>query len=122
MSLLFQVFTSCPKVQKTLLTKVSHLHVIFDLNGVLVVKHAYGFHTRLLTNSLLTFMPGLKDFLTSCLVQFEVYIWSTTQHYNINKYLDKIKEKTLCFWIFRKFLDKNVVKKMIIFLLLVPKS
>jgi hypothetical protein len=37
--------------------------------------------------------PELKDFLTSCLSQFKVYIWSIAQHYNINEYLDEIKEK-----------------------------
>jgi hypothetical protein len=45
-------------------------------------------------NSSLTFRLGLKDFLTSCLIQFEVDIWSTTWCYNIDKYLNKIKEQT----------------------------
>ncbi len=45
------------------------------------------------TNSTFTLNPGLKDFLTSCLFQFEVYIWSVAGCYNIDKYLDEIKEK-----------------------------
>jgi hypothetical protein len=45
------------------------------------------------TNSMLTFRPGLKDFLTSCLFQFKVYIWSVAPCYNIDKHLDEIKEK-----------------------------
>jgi hypothetical protein len=36
--------------------------------------------------------PGLKDFVTSCFFQFDVYIWSDARRYNINKYLDEIKE------------------------------
>jgi hypothetical protein len=34
--------------------------------------------------------PGLKDFLERCLMQFEVYIWSEAQQYNIKAYSDKI--------------------------------
>jgi hypothetical protein len=34
---------------------------------------------------------GLKEFLERCMAQFIVYIWSTTQHHNINNYLDQIK-------------------------------
>ncbi len=71
---------------------MSHLHVIFDLNGVLVAKRALGSCMRMWTNSMLALKPRLKDFLTS-LSQFQVYIWSATLHYNINKYLDKIKLK-----------------------------
>jgi hypothetical protein len=41
---------------------------------------------------MLTFRSGLKDFLTSCLFQFKVYIRSVARHY-INKHLDEIKEK-----------------------------
>jgi len=46
------------------------------------------------TNSTLALKPRLKDFLTSYLSKFEVYIWSIARHYNIDKYLDKVKEKT----------------------------
>jgi hypothetical protein len=62
----------CPFVE------VSHLHVIFDLNGVLVAKRTSGFHMQMKTNSMFTIRFRLKDFLTSCFSQFEVYIWSAT--------------------------------------------
>jgi hypothetical protein len=77
---------------RSLPAKVRCLHVIFHLNGVLVAKRALGFHMRMWTNSTLAFKPKLKDFLTSCLFQFKVYISSATQCYNINKYLEEIKE------------------------------
>jgi hypothetical protein len=53
----------------------------------------FGFHTQIWTNYVLTLKPRLKDFLTSCLSQIQVYIWSTTLRYNIDKYMDKIKGK-----------------------------
>jgi len=111
MSFLLRVSTSCSKVQRTLLAKVSCLHVIFDLNGVLVAKHAFRTHMWLSTNSLFTFMPGLKDFLTNCLVQFGVYIWFATQRYNINKYLDKIRKKQFFFGSFESSWTKVLPEK-----------
>jgi hypothetical protein len=47
--------------------KMHCLHAIFDLNGVLVVKQALGFHMRMQTNSTFALKLGLKDFLISCL-------------------------------------------------------
>jgi len=45
------------------------------------------------TNFTFTLKLGLKDFLTSCLCQFKVYIWPLAWCYNNNKYLDEIKYK-----------------------------
>ncbi len=56
------------------LAEVNHLHVIFDLNGVLVAKRTSGSHTQMKTNFRFTFRFRLKFFLTSFLFQFEVYI------------------------------------------------
>jgi hypothetical protein len=79
----------------SLLLEVSIFHVIFNLNGVLMAtrfamvqnieqqKPSIPFHILILK-------PGLKEFLEWCIVQFVVYIWSTTQQHNINKYLDQI--------------------------------
>jgi len=57
--------------------KVNPLHVIFDLNGVLVVTRFSVFqstrtttHTQMLTFGSLVLKPRLKEFLTRCLVQF----------------------------------------------------
>jgi hypothetical protein len=64
----------------------------------------------------------LKDFLISCLSQFKIYIWLVTWCYNIDKYLDKIKEKKTFLWIHWEFLDKSHAKKMIIFSLVSLRS
>jgi hypothetical protein len=64
--------------------QMSPFHVIFDLNGILIA-------TRFDRGSTTVILyPGLKEFLEKCLVQFQVYIWSTTQHHNIYNYLDHI--------------------------------
>jgi hypothetical protein len=87
-------FHNQSKLQRSPPTKVSRLHAIFLPQwGVLVAKWASGFRTRMWTNFMLTLRPQMKDFLTSCLSQFEVYIWSTTWRYNIDKHLDEIKDK-----------------------------
>jgi hypothetical protein len=51
-------------MQRSPLVETSCLHVIFDLNGVLVAKWVAKFHMQMPTNLLLTLKPGLKDFLT----------------------------------------------------------
>jgi hypothetical protein len=93
----------------------------FNLSGVLVTKWVES-HTQTPANSSLTLRFGLKDFLTNCLVWFKVYIWYASRHYNIDKYLYEIKEQTHTIWILQGFSNKNCAKKMIIFLLLIPKS
>jgi hypothetical protein len=75
------------------------LHIIFDLNGVLlVVKFNSGPPIRHQISPVLLCIVylklGLKDFLERCLVQFEVYIWYVAQWHNINVYLDKIYKET----------------------------
>ncbi len=50
------------------LTKVSHLHVIFDFNGVLVAKRTMGFHTRMKTNSMLTLRFGIERFFNKLFI------------------------------------------------------
>jgi hypothetical protein len=49
-------------------TEVTGLHVIFDLNGVLVAKWVRVFYTLMVPSSSLILKPRLKDFLTTCLV------------------------------------------------------
>jgi hypothetical protein len=61
-------------MQRSPLTEMSRLHVFFDLTGVLVVKRVVESHMQMPNNLLLTLMHRLKDFLTSFLAQFEVYI------------------------------------------------
>jgi hypothetical protein len=58
--------------------KVSPFHVIFNPNRIMITtrfnKGGYGkvaFYTIIL-------WPRLKEFLEKCLMQFHVYIWSTT--------------------------------------------
>ncbi len=49
---------------------------------------------KMLINTSFTLKLELKDFLTSCLTQFKVYIWSATWCYDIDKYLNETKEQT----------------------------
>jgi len=49
--------------------KVCPLHVIFDLNGIMITTC---FDKRSCT---IIFCHGLKEFLEKCLMQFQVYIW-----------------------------------------------
>jgi hypothetical protein len=64
----------------------------------------------------------LKDFLTSCLTQFEVYIWFITRHYNIDKHLDKIKEKTHITLDLSRVLGQESCQKNDHFLAIFPKK
>ncbi len=64
--------------------EVNPFHVIFDLNGILIATcFNKGSHIVILH-------LVLKEFLEKCLVQFQVYIWSATQHHNIYNYMDHI--------------------------------
>jgi uncharacterized membrane protein (DUF485 family) len=81
------------EMPKSFLVEVSRLHVIFYLSGVLVVKWVVESRTQMPTSSSLTLSLRLKDFITNCFVLFKVYIWYASWHYNIDKYLDEIKEQ-----------------------------
>jgi hypothetical protein len=64
--------------------EVNPFHMIFNLNGVLIITHFdRGSHTVIIR-------PGLKEFLEKCLVQFQVYIWSAAQQHSIYNYLHHI--------------------------------
>ncbi len=66
------------------MVEVSLFHVIFDLNKVLIATcFDRGSHTVILR-------LGLKEFVDKCFIQFQVYIWSTTQCHNIYNYLNQI--------------------------------
>jgi len=70
------------------MVEVSLFHVIFDLNKVLITTcFDRGSHTIIIR-------LGLKEFVNKCFVQFQVYIWSTTQCHNICNYLNQISHKT----------------------------
>jgi hypothetical protein len=65
-------------VPRFLVVDVRSSHVIFNLNGILITTcfqkggHGkYAFHTIILK-------PRLKEFLEKILVQFHIYLWSTT--------------------------------------------
>jgi len=75
-------------VFRLLTMELNPFHAIFYLNIVIIAtRFDRGSHTIILH-------PGLKEFLEKCFVQFQVYIWFTTQHHNIYNYLDKIWHKT----------------------------
>ncbi len=64
--------------------EMNPFHVIFDLNGILIITHFdKGSHIIIL-------LLRLKEFLEKCLVEFQVCIWSIAQHHNIYNYLDQI--------------------------------
>jgi hypothetical protein len=57
-------------------TKVNPFQMIFDMNEILIA-------TRFNKGSCIVILrPRLKEFLEKILVQFQVYIWSTTQCHN----------------------------------------
>jgi hypothetical protein len=65
------------KVIHSLASKVNPLHVIFDLNGILVETWLGVFqitrtiaHTRMLTFVSFVLKPRLKKFLIRCLIEF----------------------------------------------------
>ncbi len=65
-------------------SEVNPFHVIFDLNGILIItRFDKGFRSIILR-------LGLKEFLEKCLVQCQVCIWSIAQCHNIYNYLDQI--------------------------------
>jgi TFIIF-interacting CTD phosphatase-like protein len=79
-------FGSFEQIRPTM--EVSEYHLIFDLNGVLVVTSEGQTKSRPLV-----LKPNLKEFLFACVKKFKVYIWSLTMKRNILKHLDIIIEK-----------------------------
>jgi hypothetical protein len=65
------------KMIHLLALKVNPLHVIFDLNGILVETRLGGFqstrtiaHTQMHTFGFLVLKPSLKEFIIRCLIEF----------------------------------------------------
>jgi hypothetical protein len=61
-------------MQGSPIVEMSRLHLIFDLNAVLVAKQIVESCVQMPTNLSLVLRPRLKDYLTKFLAQFEVYI------------------------------------------------
>jgi hypothetical protein len=81
----------CPSLE------VSDYHLIFDLNGVLVAIGEGQTRTCPLVLRL-----GLKEFVSTCVKTFMVYIWSSTLKRNFSRHLEIIVEKTsVCLLSFR---------------------
>jgi hypothetical protein len=74
--------------EKCLSLEVSDYHLIFDLNGVLLVKGEDQTRTHLVVVGL-----GLKEFLTACVKKITVYIWSSATKRNFLRHLEIIAEK-----------------------------
>ncbi len=87
--------------------KMNSFHAIFDLNGVLITTHFNkGGYGKVASHTIILW-PILKEFLEKCLMQFHIYIWSTTQHHNIYNYLDQIWHKTQIFIHVFRVLDQT---------------
>ncbi len=76
------------------IAQMSPFHVIFYLNGVLVVTHfdRGGYHKA--PSRTIILQPRLKEFLNKCVAQFHMYIWPIAYQHNIYNYLDQIWHKT----------------------------
>jgi hypothetical protein len=75
--------------EKHILLEVSDYHLIFDLNGVLVAMNEG--QTRI---CLIVMRLGFKEFLSTCVKTFMVYIWSLAMKRNFSRHLKIIVEKT----------------------------
>jgi hypothetical protein len=75
--------------EKRMLLEVSVYHLIFDLNGVLVLTNEGQTKIRSIV-----VRCGLKEFLFVCVKEFMVYIWSLAMKRNFSKHLEIITEKT----------------------------
>jgi hypothetical protein len=85
---LHEIATTFRLIEKSLVeSKVSGYHLIFDLNGVLVVIGEGPTRFRLMI-----LRPRLKEFFYSCATKFTVYIWSFAIRRNFSKHLEIIKE------------------------------
>ncbi len=80
-------FSSCEQIWPTV--EVSDYHLIFNLNDVLVVTGE-----GQIRSPLVVLRPSLKEFLSTCVKKFMVYIWSLAMKRNFWRHLDIIVEKT----------------------------
>jgi hypothetical protein len=90
--------------EKHLSLEVTNYHLIFNLNGVLVV-----------TSENKTKTPSLKEFLFACVKKFMVYIWSLVMKIVFFKWLDIIADKTSIHLPFYRIVDQSFALKKIIF-------
>jgi hypothetical protein len=78
-------------------SKVSPLHAIFYLNGVIVTTCFDRGRCWRVPSCTIIDRLGWKEFLERCVAQFHVYIWFPTQRHNIYNYLDQIWHETQIF-------------------------
>jgi hypothetical protein len=98
--------------QTWLAVEVNDYHLIFELNGVLV---AIGEGQT--KSCPIVLKLGLKEFLSTCVKKFMVYIWSLTMKRNFLRHLDNITEKTCVFLSPSRILDQTLYFKNDHFLL-----
>jgi hypothetical protein len=82
------------------MVEVSEYHLIFDLNGVLLVTGEGQIKSRPIV-----LKPNFKKFLFICVKKFIMYIWSLTMKRNVLKHLDIIIKKIGIFILISKILD-----------------
>ncbi len=83
--------------------EVNEYHLIFNLNGVLVVTGEGQTKSRLIV-----LRPGLKEFFFACVKKFTMYIWSSAMKRNFLKHLDIIAKKTCVFLRTSRILDQTL--------------
>jgi hypothetical protein len=86
--------------------EVNNYHLIFNLIGVLVATSEG--QTK---SHLVVLRPSLKEFLSTCVKKFMVYIWSSTMKRNFSKHLDIITEKIGILLSSSRILDQSLCFK-----------
>jgi hypothetical protein len=91
-------FGSSKQTQPTM--EMIDYHLIFNLNGVLVV-----ISESQIRSCLIVLNFGLKEFFSTCVKKFTMYVWSSAMKRNFSKHLDIIAEKTKVLLPTSKILD-----------------
>ncbi len=108
-------FCFSEKTQHTM--EVNDYHLIFDLNGVLVVTGEDQFKSHLVV-----LKPSLKEFIFACVKKFMVHILSLSMKRNFLRHLDIIAKKTCVLLSISKILDQTLYFKNDDFLLERPNK
>jgi len=86
--------------------KVSEYHLIFDLNGILVVIGEGPTKSQPMILRL-----GLKKFLFSCVIKFIAYIWFSEMRRNFSKHSVLIKKRTNVYLKSARIVDQAICFK-----------
>jgi hypothetical protein len=93
--------------EKYPLLEVNDYHFIFNLNGVFITMSEGQTRTHMIVMRI-----GLKEFLSTCVKTFMVYIWSSAMKRNFSRHLEIIVVKTRIQLSSCKILDQLSITKM----------